>query len=154
MAENPPEIDPVLQVFIRIMHRADVQLSITVLVGGSWLSGTLIPPRMYMEELAAHIGRLAGKQGEAVGTFFTTIGRIAFPAEAEIEAGIAEPPPDDDEVGPWHFHLRDARTVTPSGSVPTARCYLRIRLADVAAWSIGEFSAPGYRSPPPPKLGT
>lgn len=151
--EAPP-VDPMLQLFVRLMNSLDVRLSVTVLVGGSWVSGTLIPPRAYTEEAGADLVDRAGAEAEGLQLFFRELGRHWFPSDSEREAegGPGSPPRRDDR--PNHLHLRNARLVTTNGSIPADGAFVRIRLADVAAWVIGDFSATHPFQPPSPPQHT
>jgi hypothetical protein len=131
------------------MNDAGGQVGVTLLVGGTWITGTLIPPRMFMEESAAHFAEHGGPGGEGLRAFFREIGRRAFPSESEADAGLApEPKPDE---GPYHLHLRNGRAIFAAAyMLPSDGCYLRVRLTEVGAWFIGDLGPTGYRIPEPP----
>lgn len=133
-----PYIDPLLRAFVLTMNTEVWQVDLTLLVGGAWVSGTLIPPRMFMQEVAD----LADGQGAvAFGDLFRNMGRTFFPSDSEVEAGAAEEPAADS--APRHLHLRNARTLSPVGAIPTDGCYLRLRLWDVSGWVLGSPELPG-----------
>jgi hypothetical protein len=143
-------VDGILQLFVQVMNGAGAQLGFTVLVGGRWVSGTLIPPRMFMEEYGTHVVEKAGEEAMPLRVFFREVGRLSFPSESEAAAGAAPAPPAD--RAPDHLHLRNARMVSEEGQpIPTDGCYLRVRLSQVAGWVIGEFGPRGYRPPAPPR---
>ncbi|HEX7277841.1 MAG TPA: hypothetical protein VF244_10745 [Acidimicrobiales bacterium] len=148
-----PAVDPMLQLFVRLMNNLDVQLGVTVLVGGSWVSGILIPPRTFTEEAGAELVEKAGAEAEGLQVFFRELGRHWFPSEAELEAETAAgtgPRRADDR--PFHLHLRKARMVTTTGAIPIDGAYMRIRLAEIAGWVIGDFSSTQpFRPPMPPQ---
>jgi hypothetical protein len=148
-----PAVDPMLQLFVRLMNSLDVQLGVTVLVGGSWVSGILIPPRTFTEEAGTELVEKAGAEAEGLRQFFRELGRHWFPKEDELEdqaPGGGPAPRRDDR--PFHLHLRNARMVTTSGAIPIDGAYMRIRLAEVAGWVIGDFSATQpFRPPMPPQ---
>lgn len=144
-----------LQAFVDVMNGAGVQLGVSLLVGGSWLSGTLIPPRMFTEELGDYVLDAAGENAASIQTFFKTIGRSWFPSESEREimGGRTEAPAaegDANDNRPLHLHLRNARMVTAIGPVPEEGGYVRVRLDEVGAWLLGDLGPPGYTPPPPP----
>jgi hypothetical protein len=148
-----PAVDPMLQLFVRLMNNLDVQLGVTVLVGGSWVSGVLVPPRTFTEEAGADLVAKAGAEAEGLQTFFRELGRQWFPTETERGG---EPPAAGDgprrEDRPFHLHLRNARMVTTTGTIPIDGAYMRIRLAEVSGWVIGDFSATHpFRPPMPPQ---
>ena len=84
-----PAVDPMLQLFVRLMNNLDVQLGVTVLVGGSWVSGILIPPRTFTEESGAELVEKAGAEAEGLQVFFRELGRHWFPSDEELEAETA-----------------------------------------------------------------
>jgi len=151
-------VDPMLQAFVDVMNGAGVQLGVSVLVGGTWLSGTLIPPRMFTEELGEYVLEAAGDGAQSIQTFFKTIGRSWFPSESELEirgTGGAKTEKEGDaaDLRPFHLHLRNARVVTAVGPVPDEGGYVRVRMDQVEGWLIGDLGPPGYTPPPPPMLG-
>lgn len=143
-----PMIDPMLQLFVRVMNRSLTQCGISLLVGGTWVSGRLITPRMYTTELGHEAVTTAGQAAEGFHIFFDEVGGAWFPSESERAAttGGAEP----EEVGPYYLHLRQARVFTGGGPIPEDGFYMRIRLDQVAGWAIGELGPPGYQSAGPP----
>ncbi len=147
-----PAVDPMLQLFVRLMNNLDVQLGVTVLVGGSWVSGILIPPRTFTEEAGTELVEKAGAEAEGLHQFLQELGRHWFPSESELEDEVAsgQGPRRDDR--PFHLHLRNARMVATTGTIPLDGAYMRIRLAEVAGWVIGDFSATHpFRPPLPPQ---
>jgi hypothetical protein len=140
-------IDPLLRAFVLTLNREAWQVDLTLLVGGTWVAGTMIPPRMFMQEVAD----FAAAQGaEPFRDLFQDMGRTFFPSESEVEAGAAEDPPPDD--APRHLHLRNARTLSPGGLIPADGCYLRLRLWDVSGWVLGSPQL-SDGDPPPSGLG-
>ncbi len=149
-----PAVDPMLQLFVRLMNSLDVQLAVTVLVGGSWVTGTLIPPRTFTEESGAELVEKAGAEAEGLQVFFRELGRHWFPSDAELEAETAAGTGPRRDDRPFHLHLRKARLVSTTGTIPLDGAYMRIRLADVAGWVIGDFSATHPFLPPTPPQHT
>jgi hypothetical protein len=121
------------------------QVDLTVLVGGNWVAGTMIPPRMFMQEVA---DLAAGQGADPFRDLFQNMGRTFFPSDSEVEAGAAEAPAS--EAAPRHLHLRNARTLSPGGAIPSDGCYLRLRLWDVSGWVLGSPELPGSGPPPAP----
>jgi hypothetical protein len=148
-------VDPMLQAFVDVMNGAGVQLGISLLVGGTWLSGTLIPPRMFTEEMGDYVRDAAGEGAESIQTFFHTIGRSWFRSESEREAlgagAHVAPEGDASDTRPFHLHLRAARVISPAGPVPDEGGYVRLRLDQVEGWLIGDLGPAGYAPPDPPK---
>jgi hypothetical protein len=147
-----PAVDPMLQLFVRLMNSLDVQLGVTVLVGGSWVSGILIPPRTFTEEAGTDLVEKAGAEAEGLQQFFRELGRQWFPSESEVEAAPPTAQTTRREDRPFHLHLRNARMVTTTGAIPVDGAYMRIRLAEVTGWVVGDFSATQpFRPPMPPQ---
>jgi hypothetical protein len=138
-------IDPLLRAFVMTLNREAWQVDLTVLVGGTWVAGTMIPPRMFMREVADFA---AGQGADAFSELFQDMGRTFFPSQSEVEAGAAEDAPPDD--APRHLHLRNARTLSPGGPIPSDGCYLRLRLWDVSGWVLGSPQLPDGDAPPAP----
>jgi hypothetical protein len=147
-----PAVDPMLQLFVRLMNSLDVQLGVTVLVGGSWVSGILIPPRTFTEEAGTDLVEKAGAEAEGLQQFFRELGRQWFPSESEVQAAPPAGEATRREDRPFHLHLRNARMVTTTGAIPVDGAYMRIRLAEVTGWVVGDFSATQpFRPPMPPQ---
>ena len=125
-----PAVDPMLQLFVRLMNNLDVQLGLTVLVGGSWVTGILIPPRTFTEESGAELVEKAGAEAEGLQVFFRELGRHWFPSDAELEAEKEAGTGPERDDRPFHLHLRKARMVSTTGTIPLDGAYMRIRLAD------------------------
>jgi hypothetical protein len=151
---DAPAVDPMLQLFVRLMNSLDVQLGVTVLVGGSWVSGILIPPRTFTEEVGAELVEKAGTEAEGLQQFFGELGRQWFPRESEGGPETVAGQGARREDRPFHLHLRNARMVTTTGSIPIDGAYMRIRLVEVSGWVVGDFSATHPFLPPTPPQHT
>lgn len=140
-------IDPLLRAFVLTLNQEAWQVDLTVMVGGTWVAGTMIPPRMFMQEVADFAG------GQGAGAFrdlFADMGRTFFPSDSEVEAGAAEDPSPD--RAPRHLHLRNARVISGAGqAIPADGCYLRLRLWDVSGWVLGAPQIAGPEAPQPPR---
>lgn len=155
MADSPMNdvpIDPMLQVLVYMANEHHASFGISLLVGGTWICGTLIAPRTFTKELGDMVqARATGDGGETFRAFFDTIGTTWFPSESEREAKGENP--DDAAEGtdhPHHAHLRGARSVVDfETSLPDTGNYARIRLDQVAGWMIGEIGQPRSWNPPP-----
>ena len=149
MGEEPrqPLGDPVLAALYAAFVGAGGEIGVSLLVGGGWITGMLCSPRSWFEQVAFVVDE--GTEGE-MGLVFRMIGRSTYPTDDEVDAGVADPRPDDQNVG--FLHLRDARAIGPTGSVPSdGRGLLRLRIEQVDGWMIGNLGEPGY-SPPPPTV--
>ena len=113
-------------------------LGISLLVGGSWLTGSMIGGRMWFDQLAQLVD---AQTGSDAGQLFHMIGETAYPSESErLAAGKA--PLDAD---PGFVHLRDARLLTGAAvRVPNRGAwYASSCRASTAGWSAS--STRGHR---------
>jgi hypothetical protein len=132
-------------------------MGVTLLVGGSWLAGTLTWPRRWITVWGERIRDDAGEQRAGLAAGFDNIGRMWFSSDSEREAMEGDPgvvPPRQVGLGPFHLHLLDAKLFMPNGWVPReGGAHLRVRLDQVSAWMVGTLAAPdGARragAPPP-----
>jgi hypothetical protein len=141
-----PDLTPdgTLGALVTIVSQAGGEVGISLLVGGSWLSGLLVPGRAWFEQLAHSIE--ADSPEWAAGWRVD----VLYPSDDTEEAGNAEPRPDDVQLA--YVHLREARLVTPAGCMPTGEhgLLVKCRLSEVAAWSYGILPPEGCNPPPPP----
>lgn len=152
---DDPSIDPMLRVLVDVCNNAPLQVGVSVLLGGAWVSGTLISPRMFTTEMADEMSR---RDADVLRPFFDQAGRLWFPAEVETDKADADAArtddedDDDDRKLPLHLHLRHARVFNGgSEPVPVDGFYMRIRLEHVAAWTLGVLGPPGYKAPDAPR---
>ena len=136
-------LDVALRLFVKVMSEIGAQLGLSVLVGGSWVCGTLISPRMWTEELSLTITRLTRSNGEGVETFFKEMGRLYFPGESEQEVSNHSDGSDDEDL-PRFIHLRGARVWTAGVATPDSweHSYLRLAIGSVEGWTVGELGLP------------
>jgi hypothetical protein len=147
MADETPRSfgDPVLAVLYSAVTSSGGEVGMSLLVGGTWVSGMLCSPRSWYEQVA-HLVDQSTDGG--FGLVFRELGRNIYPTDDEVEAGVAESRPDDRPIG--FLHLRDARTVSTSGTVPTDMGgLLRLRIEQVDGWLVGNLGEPGYKTPAP-----
>jgi len=119
-------------------------LGISLLVGGTWLTGSMIGGRMWFDELARLVDAQTGSDG---GRLFNVIGETAYPSDSERSAaGLA--PLDAD---PGFIHLRDARLLTGAAvRVPDPGGLVRVKLSSVDGWLAGILDPRAFRPVPPP----
>lgn len=125
--------DAVLCAICAKLANLDGKISISLLVGGSWLTGTAIDPRHWFEQLATQLDNaLIDKR---IGQEFRAVGQFVKPSDSEIDAGFADP---RDEDNPPHFlHLANARLLVPNeGFVPLNGALARVKIIDVTAWTL------------------
>jgi hypothetical protein len=91
VADSPqqPVADLVLAVLVRAVNSGETaNLGISLLIGGSWLTGSMIGGRMWFDQLA----RLLDNRTESgAGSVFQQIGEIAYPSESERLAAGGPP---------------------------------------------------------------
>lgn len=141
----PASGDHVLSALSNAFTSQGDDLPLTLLVGGTWITGVPCSPRAWYTQVA-HVADEAGNTG--IATVFLMTGRQAYPSQDEIEAGVAGESADGSTAN--FIHLRDARSVGPTGVVPSeGGMLLKVRLESVDAWSLGVLGPPGYQPPPP-----
>jgi hypothetical protein len=142
--ETNPVVDLVLAVLVKAVNSGETSnLGISLLVGGSWLTGSMIGGRMWFDQLGQLVDTQTGSDG---GRLFHLIGETAYPSESErLAEGKA---PLDTEPG--FLHLRDARLLSGAAvRVPEPGGLVRLKLASVDGWLVGILD-PRARPPVPP----
>lgn len=139
------ELDSTLAALTKVIAGEGGEFGVSLLVGGSWLTGLAISPRAWFNQLAHAVD--GAERGGEIGEVFTTLGQSMYPTDDEVEAGLAEEPADD---LPDYIHLREARLVAGSGYENTGSL-VRVRLTHVSAWMLANIG-PHYDPPPPPPI--
>lgn len=138
--------DSVLAVLYSTITSTGGEIGVSLLVGGNWITGMLCSPRSWYEQVG-HLVDTASDNG--FGLVFRELGRSIYPTSDEVDAGVADPPPSERIIG--FIHLRDARTISPSGSIPTnAGGLVRLRIEQIDGWMVGNLGEPGYKPAAPP----
>jgi hypothetical protein len=110
--------------------------SITVIVGGSIISGVAIPAATYYESLDSRMADALGVIGQD-----WPAGAYASLGERFGE-GLPNNPTGERRAAASRFlHLRDAE-IDAAGSRHLFR-FLRVRIADISAWDVGAREAQG-----------
>lgn len=137
MTESPSNYaDAVLCALCAKLADLDGQFSISLLVGGNWLTGTVIDSRHWFERLATEID--AAILDRSFGQIFRAVGQFVKPSDSEIEAGFAEP--RDEDSPPAFIHLADARLLVPNeGFSPLSPTLVRVKVIDVTAWTLASI---------------
>jgi len=140
-----PVVDLVLTVLVNAVNKGETSnLGISLLVGGSWLTGSLIGGRMWFDQLAQLVDDQTGSDG---GRLFTTIGQKAYPSDSE-QSAAGQPQLDAD---PGFAHLRDARLLTGAAvRVPDPGGLVRVKLSSIDGWLVGILDPRARRPLPPP----
>jgi hypothetical protein len=138
-----PVVDLVLGALVKAVNRGETSnLGISLVVGGTWLTGSMIGGRMWFDQVGQLVDRETSSEA---GRLFRLIGRAAYPSESE---GLAEgrPQPDAD---PGFVHMRDARLLTGAAvRVPEPGGLIRIKLSSIDGWLVGILD-PRLRRPAP-----
>lgn len=126
-----------LQSTIESVIAAGVEIGVTLTVGGSIVSGTLISGKTYFKELGEVLAGASQEEGDMQSVLGSSWAKYSAIYEKPEDA------PDDWRPGPVGFiHLRNARYYAPGqGALPTNQGVLwRGKLSAVDAFSIGSFS--------------
>jgi hypothetical protein len=148
-------IDPELAALVASVDAAGANddltmaLPLTLLVGGTVLSGFLVSSREWWAELATQLRQslLREPDPHAMGRAAQFRDQLAASFEA---AGTRT---DEPTNGPKHVHLRMARTFEAGGvvpAVPEQTLLLRVRIDQVQGWSFGSLERTG----PPSAIST
>lgn len=87
-----PVVDVVLGALVKAVNRGETSnLGISLVVGGTWLTGSMIGGRMWFDQLGQLVERETSNEA---GQLFRLIGRVAYPSESEglAEGSIHRPP--------------------------------------------------------------
>lgn len=147
LGPDEPYRDLMLASFVNLANQASLgELGISLLVGGTWVTGQLVGARSWFEGLARSLD--AAGAAEGFGDVIRMVGASVYPSESEREAaGEAR----DDPQLPSFLHLRDAHVIGSDGrAVPSSGGFVRLRVDEVAAWMLGRIGPVGYQPPPPP----
>lgn len=136
-----------LTVLVNAVNKGETaNLGVSLLVGGSWLTGSMIGGRMWFDQLAQMVDAQTGSDG---GQLFHMIGEAAYPSESERSAAGRAPLDAD----PGFLHLRDARLLTGAAvRVPDPGGLVRVKLSSIDGWSVGILDPRARRPPFPPVL--
>jgi hypothetical protein len=140
-AWHPPAEDPLLESFVSMCDRSDMEVGITLTIGGSTITGRLVAAKEYRKEFGRLMARLSGvdpdsaEGAEVVATF--------SPDEASPVTGL------DPEVvplaeHPGYLHLKQARVSLGPDLAPAEGVLWRGRISRVDGWSLGHLR-PGGR---------
>ncbi|MET7745555.1 hypothetical protein [Streptomyces sp. NPDC005385] len=94
------------------------QMSLTVVTGGAVITGRLAPERVWRRRVSEVLDDSA-RLGEFSAVFDTP------PKTAEI---------------PTHLHFHVARILQGTVGIPETGGMYRVAIADVSAWTVGDFS--------------
>ncbi|MEW9521705.1 hypothetical protein [Streptomyces tubercidicus] len=100
------------------------QMSLTVVVQGTVITGRLAPERVWRQRVAEVL-----EQSERLGTF-----------SALFSAAGPDTRPQQREGPPTHLYFHVARILQGSIGLPETGGMYRVEIKDVGAWTVGDFS--------------
>ncbi|MFE6740413.1 hypothetical protein [Streptomyces tubercidicus] len=100
------------------------QMSLTVVVQGTVITGRLAPERVWRQRVAEVL-----EQSERLGTF-----------SALFSAAGPDTRPPQREGPPTHLYFHVARILQGSIGLPETGGMYRVEIKDVGAWTVGDFS--------------
>ncbi len=124
-----------LQKLVFLANDAGWEMGITLLVGGSIVSGILISGKKYFDTFADEFASAwPGEDKEEMRKAFASHGTIY---DANEESDQPLPPPQ-------YIHLRSSRVHSPSGNIPSGDGVLwRGKINAVSGFTLGALSSPG-----------
>jgi len=140
--------DPILNVLTNVITSFEGgSIGMTFLVGGNWITGVVISPRAWFEDLAMFIDLSSSDKN--LGEAMRLVGKEAYPSSSEIDA-----PESIGGVDPTtrrFIHLRDSKMFSTSGDlpIPNEGGLLRLRMNSIDGWILGNL---GRRENMPPPL--
>jgi hypothetical protein len=123
-----------------------IGLGVTLLVGGTVLSGDLVSAAKWWSDLEESVRtRARDSQGSSNATDATqVVGERFAEAFRLYREEVYERPLDEGEADRVeHLHLMDVRVVTPSGLVPSPDVMglpLRISIDKIEGWTLGSLA--------------
>lgn len=125
-------VDWFLQSLVSVVNRSDLELGITLVVGGSIVSGRLVGGKKYFEAFAKEFSDAwpEGSQ-EAIYQEFAQHGEIYSPGEEG----------DEGATPPQFLHLLDSRCFFADNQLPSNRAVpWRGKINAVSGFSLGQLS--------------
>jgi hypothetical protein len=124
-----PGVDWYLQNLVIMANTKGVEMGITVILGGTVVTGLLISGKTYFE---------------AFGALFANAWNSDEDGKKAIQDAMSEPakmygPDKGDPAGPSFIHLKDAFVRTPSGSLVNQGALWRGRLSEVSGFMLGSI---------------
>lgn len=123
------QVDWLLQWFVRVAGQANLEVGITLSVRGQLVSGLLISPQAYFEQLA-----------EQFAQPFADAGSTDADSIRALVRGFDEPAGREEDPAAQYIHVRDARVYTSSqGPISPDGMLWRGKVAAVDGFSLGHF---------------
>jgi len=128
-------IDWYLQSLVDMANRHNIEMGITLVLGGSTVSGTLVSGKRYFEEFSKEFSNAwpDNESKELIREHFANYAKIYDSPENDKD----ERPPL-----PQYIHLKNSKIHSPSGSLPANMGVLwRGRISAVSGFSLGSLNS-------------
>jgi hypothetical protein len=134
------EHDELLQFWSARANRfPDVKMGMTLLIGGTWISGNLISGEVFFEKSAAQFDGAAQAATSDIGGFLRSWGAETY-SNADPTGDLVE---DPNYPPPMYLHLDDVYRLSElNGPVLQMNMLLRAKISSVEAWSWGSIALP------------
>ncbi|CAN7774730.1 gas vesicle accessory protein GvpU [Paraburkholderia hospita] len=124
-----PKVDFYLQNLVTMANTQDVEMGITLVLGGTVITGQLISGKTYFESF---------------GALFASAWNSDEDGKKAIQEAMSKPaemygPDKSDAAGPSFIHLKNATVRTPSGALTNQGVLWRGRLTEVSGFMLGEI---------------
>lgn len=130
--------DNIFELLVEVANTSELEMGVTLHVQGQVLTGKLISGATYWSEAADRLRAQGAGPTQVVETMASSMEQVADEYRAAFGTdrrdGQAEP------MGRF-LHLRDARTLSPEGPIPTDGALWRGRIASIDGFSIGELKS-------------
>lgn len=130
--------DNVFELIVHVANTSDLEMNVTLHVNGQVITGKLISGATFWSESAQDIRARTEGPSELTEAMATSMERVAD----EYRSTYAEDTSVEEGNPPMtaFVHLRDARTITAQGPIPTQGGLWRGRLASVDGFTFGEIN--------------
>lgn len=121
------QTDWLLQWFVQFVAKSKIEIEVTLSVGGSMITGNLVGPQAYFEQLAEDLSApFSGFEDQ-------TAGKIK-----EIILGFKPGDPEDDDPAFQYIHLKDCTTYSDANSsIVSGGVLWRGKIASVDGFTLG-----------------
>jgi len=126
---NPKDF--LLTQFVSTSNSTSLELGLTLNIGGTLITGTLVSGETYCEGVAQSFSNTGGKVGEGLADAIRLFGKKVFGSESEDED-------NDNDTGPDMIHLKNATVHQGQNKYHTQ--WWRGKLRSVDGFSFGTFS--------------
>ncbi|MDR6503549.1 hypothetical protein J2785_006742 [Burkholderia ambifaria] len=124
-----PKIDFYLQSLVTMANKHGVEMGITIILGGTVVTGQLISGKTYFETFGAQFAAAWNSDDDGKKAI-----QDAFSEPAKMYG-----PDKGDTAGPSFIHLKNATVRTPSGYLPNEGVLWRGRLTEVSGFMLGQI---------------